>query len=920
MAQLVKKLSTRAREALANTTGKARPSSEVLRMFRRFRKLEEARIRMMHKAGEGGVAVCEARSDFIDALLKHLWQEMLLRDDALAARDLKISLVATGGYGRRHMNPHSDVDLLFLLGGNGAKVPPAVVPLVTAFITTMFDLRLPVGDKSTRTVGDTLALANEKNDVKTALIEARLVAGNEEPFEELKRRYDKECMDGRESQFLQLRQQDLVIRHGKHEDTSSVQEPNVKNGCGGLRDYHNALWMSYAKHRTTSLRDLVKLGVFPLNAVRDMERAYDFILRVRTELHYIEGRESDILTLRLQGVVATNLEYPQKKILQRIEAFMRDYYTHSGCLLHRGNELMDRFHLQARAEEKPSLVARLLRRTEKPVEHFDGFFSRDERIHAEHEKIFTEDPPRLMRLFVHTQQRHLRLSPELFQLVQRSWALINRVFRYNKAVRESFEAILSQKGDVARVLRQMHRVGFLGRYLPEFGALTNLVQHEFFHRYPADEHTLRTIDKLDELAGAPKPGMEFFQRLFHEIQDPFVLYLALILHDSGRAANQETHSDASAALADRVCRRLQIKGARRRLLMFLIDHHLTLYRTATTKSLEDPNVIAEFGGMMKNRQQLDALLVLTHADSRGTSDKSWNSWKESLILHLYQNAVRYLDDPSDYVRSVSAPLKELQAEVQRALDATYTQEIAAHFEKMPRSYFNFRSADIIVQHLQVYRQFFEKLVTGKPGDSLLPQLHWIDHPEQGCSELIVVSWDRHLLLARVAGALAAQGITILAADLYQRQDDTVLDVFRVCRTDFTPVSNDRTKARVQAGIEEAFETHAFDFSKAIAEVRKPFKGLEDMAAEVPQRVRFSNIVSPDYTVIELQALDRIGLLYDVFQVIGNAGLNICHARINTEKGVALDVIYVQDKAGHKVADQELLSDVQRKLEAAVFGS
>lgn len=919
MAQLVKKLSTRAREALGNPTNKPRSSAEVLRMFKRFLKIEEARIRIRHKAGAGGVEVCEARSDLIDTVLKLLWQEMLQREDAAEAREVKISLVATGGYGRRHMNPRSDVDLLFLLGGNGTKVPPAVVPLVTAFITTMFDLRMPVGDKSTRTVGDTLALANEKNDVKTALIEARLVAGSEEPFEELKRRYDKECMDGRETQFLLLRQQDLLARHAKHEGTPSVQEPNVKNGCGGLRDYHNALWMTYAKHRTTKLRDLVKLDVLPANAVREMERAYDFILRVRNELHYIEGRESDILTLRLQGVVATNLEYPQKKMLQRIEAFMRDYYTFSGCLLHRGNELMDRYHLQALAEEKPSLVARLLRRTQKSVEHFDGFFSRDERIHPKDDSIFAEDSGRLMRLFMHTQQRHLRLSPELFQLVQKNWALINREFRYNKAVRESFETILSQKGDVARVLRQMHRVGVLGRYLPEFGALTNLVQHEFFHRYPADEHTLRTIDKLDELAGTPKPGMEFFQKCFHEVQDPFVLYLALILHDTGRAANLETHSDASAELADRVCRRLQIKGARRRLLMFLIDHHLTLYRTATTKNLDDPKVIEEFASIVRNKQQLDTLLVMTHADSRGTSDKSWNSWKESLLLHLYHSTVRYMDDPSDYVRSVSAPLKELQGEVHRKLNATYDQEIAAHFEKMPRSYFNFRSADTIVQHIQVYRQFFEKLVTGKPGDSLLPELFWIDHPDQGCSELIVVSWDRHLLLARVAGALAAQGITILAADLYQRQDDTVLDIFRVCRTDFTPVSNDRTKARIRSSIEEAFELHTFDFSKAIAEVRKPFKGLEDMAVEVPQRVYFSNLISPDYTVIELQALDRIGLLYDVFQVIGHAGLNICHARINTEKGVALDSIYVQDKAGRKVSDKELLQDLQGQLEAAVFG-
>ena len=919
MAGLIKKLSTRAREALANTTGKARSNTEVLRVFKAFRKIEEARLRMAHKAGGGGVEICEKRSALMDAILKHLWNEVLLREDSAAARKVPISLVATGGYGRTHMNPSSDVDILFLLPGNGASLPNGITPIVSSFLTLMFDLRLPVGDKSTRTVGDTLALANQKNEVKTALIEARHIAGQEEPFEELKRRFDKECMDGRETEFLRLRQEDLLSRHAKHESTSSVQEPNVKNGCGGLRDYHNALWTSYAKQRTTDLRELVKRGILPANSLRDMERAYDFILRVRTELHYIEGRESDVLTLRLQGLVATNLGYRQKAILDRIEAFMRDYYPHSNNLLHRGNELMDRFHLQTIAEEKPSIVARLLRRTEKPVEKFDGFIARDERIHPEHDRIFKDDPARLMRLFVHTQQRHLRLSPELFQLVQKSWALINPTFRYNKEVRESFEAILSQKGEVGRVLRQMHRVGFLGRYLPEFGALTNLVQHEFFHRYPADEHTLRTIDMLDELAGAPKRGMEFFQKLFHEVQDPFVLYFALILHDSGRAANAETHTDASALLADRACRRLQIKGARRRMLMFLIDHHLTLYRDATTKNLDDPKVIAEFAAKVRNKQQLDTLLVMTYADSRGTSDKSWNSWKESLILHLYTSGVRYLNDPSDFVRSVTAPLEELQTEVSRKLDGSYDAEIAAHFTHMPRSYFNFRSAEIIAEHIRAFRAFFRKLEKGDDArECLLPELSWTDHPEQGCSELVVVCWDRHLLLARVAGALAAHGINILSADLFQRSDDVVLDVFRVARTDFTPVTNERTKARVKSAVEEAFETGTFDFSQAIAEARRPLKGMEEMIAEVPQRVFLNQNLSPQHTVVELQAFDRIGLLYDVFLAIGQLGLNIAHARINTEKGVALDAIYVQDKTGGKIEDKDLLGELKRRLDAAVF--
>ncbi len=900
---------------LSPPAGKTWSAMEVQRALKRFRKIEEARLRMLHRAGGGGVEVCEMRAALVDAALICLWDHVASQHKGTGP----ISLVATGGYGREQMNPSSDVDILLLLPGNSAQVPVGVAARVSQFLTSLWDSGFKVGDSSTRSVGETLKRANEDNQVKTALIEARLVAGESSAFEDFQKRFDRECMLGKETAFLKLRQQDLIDRHRKQGVTPFVQEPNVKTGCGGLRDYHNLLWTAYAKLRATNLRDLVKAGMLTPTSLRELSQAHDFLLRVRTELHYIEKREQDVLTLRLQGVVATNLGYRHKGMLGRIEAFMRDYYTHTRNILQRSNELMDRFHLETVEQEQRGMVLGFLarRRAGRP-EKFDGFISKNERLYPENDRIFKDDPPRLMRLFVHTQQRHLRLSPELFQLVQKSFPLVNQTFRYSKAVRDSFSAILSRKGDVARVLRQMHRVGFLGRWMPEFGALDCLVQHEFFHRYTADEHTLRTIDRLDELAGEPHESLGFFQKLFHDMQEPGILYLALLLHDTGRAANARNHSDASADLASRVCRRFQINGERRRLIMFLVDHHLTLYQTATSKNLDDPQVIEEFAKIARDRTFLDALMVMSCADSRGTSEGSWTSWKESLLRQLYNNAVRYLDDPSDYTRRITAPLLALQAEVMGNLDESYGAETAAHFACMPRSYFNFRDAAAIAQHLRLFREFFQKLAEGKANAGLLPTLEWIGHPEQGSSELVVVSWDRHLLLARIAGALAANNINILGADLFQRSDDVVLDIFRVCTANLTPVSNDRTKSRVRALIEEAFQNTDFDFSEAIKVNRAPLKEFEGVAGEVPQRIYLNTEISAEYTVLELQVLDRIGLLYDVFMAIGQHGLSVCHARINTEKGVAIDAIYLQDALGKKITDRGTLLALRETVERAVF--
>jgi [protein-PII] uridylyltransferase len=898
-----------------------RGRAETLRQAKRFLKIKEQRIKQRHRTGSfSGKEICRMRSDVIDHLARVLWEESVAALAPAVRAKLNVSVVAHGGYGRRVMSPGSDVDLTFMFPGNSGRVSNEVAQLIRDYLLYFYDLKFKVGHGA-RSVGECIALANENIETKTALMEARLITGQPKAFEEFRSRFDKECMDGREEEFLKLRQVDLSVRHTKQGDTPFVQEPHVKNGCGGLRDYQNLIWMTYARHRTLNPKDLIGLGLISKAGWKEVAQAYDFILRVRSEMHYTEKRAEDLLTLRLQGPVATNLGYRHKKLLRRIEALMHDYYTATRDLLQRSSEVMDRFHLQQleTGSQKSRLMGFLARsRKEKQQERFDGFIRKHERVYAEDPGVFKDDPERLMRLFLHTQKRHLRLSPDLFQLIQESFRLVDTSFRYNKANRETFEAILSNKGDAARTLRQMHRVGFLGRYMPEFGALTNLVQHEFFHLYTADEHTLRTLDKLDELGDPTFKGAELFQQLFHDLQQSYVLYLALLLHDAGRAANKKTHSDESTMLAAAVSRRLQIKGERRRLLLFLVDNHLLMYRTATTKSLEDPQVIEEFAAIVRTKEYLDTLLLMTYADSKGTSDKSWSGYKEASIRQLYHSTLRFMNAPADFMRNVQVPLDDLKAEVKRRLGAAFEAEVQAHFLHMPPSYFNFREAEAIAAHIRQFRQFFEQLIREEAAAGLLPVMTWEDHPDQGYSELTVVCWDRHLLLARISGALAAESINILSADLYQRADHLVLDTFRVCNTNFAAVTSKSARHRVEESVRTAFGGSQFDFSSAIAQkLGKSITMLDEIGDEIPQRIYLNNNLSPDQTVLELQLVDRLGLLYDIFMAIGKLGFSVTHARISTEKGVAIDAIYVQDENGRKLTDRAHLDALADAVHAAV---
>jgi [protein-PII] uridylyltransferase len=899
-----------------------RGRTETLKLCKRFLKLKEQRIKQRHRAGCSGVEICRMRSDVIDCIVRILWAESLAALKPEFRVQMNVSVIAHGGYGRRVMSPGSDVDLTFMLPGKSPEVSPALARFIGDFLLYFYDLKFKVG-QGTRSVTECISLANEDMQTKTALMEARFLCGDNQAFKEFRARFDKECMIGKEDAFLKLREADLTSRHAKHGGTHCVQEPHVKTGCGGLRDYQNLIWMSYAKHGTLNPEHLVDRGFMTAAGWREVSEAYDLILRTRNEMHYTERRASDVLTLRLQGFVATHLGYRHKRILRRIEAFMRDYYTATRDILQRSSEVMDRFHLQSLDDEstRRGLLSFMVRRktAQKRVEKFDRFISKNERIYAEDDDLFTEEPARLMRTFLHTQQRHLRLSPELFLLIQASFRLVNVSYRYNTSVRETFMGLLSQKGDVARVMRQMHRVGFLGRYMPEFGALTCLVQHEFFHRYTADEHTLRTLDKLDELSGPPSPAVALYQKLFHELHQPAILYLALLLHDAGRAANAKAHDAESTVMADAVCRRLQIKGERRKMLLFLVDNHLLMYRTATTTNLEDPKVIGEFAAVIKSKEYLDTLLVMTYADSKGTSEASWSGYKEASIRQLYYNTLEYLDTPADFMRRAAVPLDDVRSAVTKALGSGYELEISAHFQHMPRSYFNFREPAQIAAHIRQFRQFFIQLTQADAESGLLPVLTWEDHVEQGYSELTVTCWDRHLLLARISGALSAQGINILSADLYQRGDHLVLDMFRVCNTNFAAVTNKSARLRVEQAVKDAFLKQTFDFTPDIASTRKAIPGYDEVMTEIPQRVFLNNDLSLDQTIAELQVVDRLGLLYDLFMAIGKLNLNVTHARINTEKGVAIDAIYIQTQNDQKIRDKEALAALQEALTQAVFG-
>lgn len=899
----------------------------LLQLYRKFLKKENHRIRLLHKQGAGGVEVAQSRAVLLDVVINDLFAAAMERRASGGGRESAgelsahpLTLVASGGYGRGVLNPGSDIDLLFLLPELENAVTDEVNETVSQILLMLYDVGFKVGH-AVRTVSESIQFANQDHPTKTAMLDARFIAGDASLFDTFESSFHEGCLKGQEREYLNVRSQDIRARHKKWGRTVHLQEPNVKEGCGGLRDYHNLIWVLWVLRQSRNLHALVKEGRLTLTAYKEIENAYEFLMRVRNGLHYAQkGKSGDILTLRHQGILATEFGYPQKTILRRSEAFMRDYYFHTRNLYQHSTSLMQSFELEVVDDSTgPVPYIGFLARRRAPEEHFDGFFSRDGLIYPESMQIFAEDPNRMMRTFLHTQQRHLKFSPEIRKLFKASYALITKDFRKSRSNRETFEQILQHRGDVARILRQMHRVGFLGRYLPEFGALTDLVQHEFFHRYSADEHTLRCIDQLDALASTEDPKAGFFQQLFRDLEDPYILYLALILHDTGRAENMRHHEDASAMLASQVCTRLRIYGDRRRRLTFLVDHHLTFWRVATTRNIDDPATVAEFAQSMQNRSYLETLFLFSYVDSRATNEEAWSDWKYTLMSHLYRNTLSWFEDRDAFNEKANRPRTAQREKIIDKLDGDYREEIEAHFETMPERYFRFRGHESILRHIRLFRRFFEKVQL--PGlDSLIPVVGWEARPNEGYSLVEVVGWNRHHFLAKVAGALAARNLNILSADLFTRSDDLVIDIFRVCTTNFGPVKSDREMERVEKLLETQFGVgdQEVDFRALIGRERSPSAMQSSLEIEIPQRVFVSNSLSEQHTVLELQAQDRIGLLYDIFTALGNLEAEVVHARISTQAGAAIDRFYLVDsRSEKKITDKSRLKEIEGAIARAV---
>ena len=492
----------------------------------------------------------------------------------------------------------------------------------------LWDLGFTVGH-SCRSLSDALQMMDADSTAFTSMLEARFLAGNSGVFAEFQERMWRNLHGRRVQQYIADKLEEQVRRHQKFGGSVYLQEPNIKEGPGGLRDFHVAVWIARARHRLANVTDLSSLNLLTPVEVAQCVQDLDFLLRVRNELHYLQGGKHDVLSLQIQVPVADNLGYRDGP-KHGVEQFMQQYYRRAGGLHQLSRRVTDR------CVERPGSQVEAVMKKLRARDIGDDFVELNRQIHIlpAQQNCFRDDPVRLLKIFWYRQEMGYDLSLDAKEAIRSHLDLIDDPYRRSNRVLGFFLAILRAPRGVAETLRQMHQLGVLTAYIPEFARIACLVQFDAYHRYTVDEHTFVLMDCLEALGGTEDPRLQEFRRIAGDLRKPEILKLAILLHDIGKGEGHG-HAERGVAIAEEVLTRMGLPSGDIAAVSFLVAQHLNMAHIAERRDLDDERLIIEFARQVENEELLRMLYLLTYLDINAVGPQVWTDWKGTLLWELF---------------------------------------------------------------------------------------------------------------------------------------------------------------------------------------------------------------------------------------------------------------------------------------------
>ncbi|GBD41237.1 Bifunctional uridylyltransferase/uridylyl-removing enzyme [bacterium HR39] len=750
-----------------------------------------------------------------------------------------------------------------------------------------------------RSVEDTLRLCREDAATLTALLEPRLVWGSKRLFDELTARFRPEAIRGLEQRHVEAILEDREKRHARAGDSRYLLEPNVKEGKGGLRDLQNLLWLGRVLFDARSPADLVRHGLMSEEEERVHGRLRRALWRIRCALHFEAGRAEERLTFDLQPKVARALGYRGDE-RRRVERLMRRYYMIARDVGHLTRVVCTNLDAQGRRRRRLRLPFGRRR--------IGDFVVEDDRLSVPDPDLFAARPVAMLELFRIAQERGLDIHPRAFAAIRRHLKRIDASVREDPAANRLFLDILTSPRDPAGTLSRMHEAGVLGQFVPEFRRIEAQFQHTLYHVYTTDEHTIRAIDVLHRIEkGELADQHPLSAGIFPQVKDLRTeLYLSVFLHDIGKGRARD-HSEVGEEIARRLCPRFGLAPASTELVAWLVRHHLLMTRFAFSRDIDDPKTAEDFVAAVQSPERLRLLVLLTVADIRAVAPNAWNAWRGQLLRELYYEAIGAMTagDVAGRRRARLVARRNELADRLRALGRGEA-EVEAWLARHEDAYFLAFEVEELVEHARAIAAAEER------GEPLVLQFRPEAFPAR--TRLFVFAPDHPGLFMRIAGALAASGTSILDARIFTTRDGMALDVldFQDPETR-TAVDDPGRLSRIRANLEGAIRG-GLDVESRLRGRRIP---RHVALFRVEPRVRIDNAGSRTSTVVEVQARDRPGLLYDLARAFLEQKVSIKSAHITTYGERAVDVFYVRDLYGMKLTRRPRIESLERALLEAI---
>lgn len=852
-------------------------------------------------AKDGSGLNCAERISYIqDQLITIIFEAVTVK--LYPAASAQVSVTAVGGYGRGTLAPGSDIDLLFLLPSKNTEEMRKAVEFL---LYVLWDLGFKVGH-ATRTVDECIALSKQDMTIRTAVLEMRFICGRKLLSDELQHRFDAEIISHGAEDFITAKLAERDQRHQKAGDTRYLVEPNVKEGKGGLRDIQTLFWITKYHYRVRDTEQLIKLGVLSRGEWRLFQKAEDFLWAVRCQMHFLTGKAEERLSFDIQREIAANLGYHNRPNLSAVERFMKHYF-----LVTKDVGDLTRILCAALEEEqaKPApgitgVIGRFRRRVRK-LPGSSEFVEDQGRIALADPEVFKRDPVSIIRMFHVADLHGLEYHPDALQAITRSLYLIDDRIREDAEANRLFLSILTSRLEPALTLRRMNEAGVLGRFIPDFGKIVAMMQFSMYHHYTVDEHLIRAVEALSDIdKGRFAEEHPLANKLMPSIEEREALYVAVLLHDIAKG-RQEDHSIAGARVARKLGPRFGLKPKQVELVAWLIDQHLLMSMVAQTRDLHDRKTVTDFADKVQSLDRLKALLVLTICDIRAVGPGVWNGWKGQLLRTLYYETELLLSGGFSEV-SRKERAKAAEEALAKALESWSQKDRKTYSKLHYQPYLLSVVLEDQVRHAHFIRD------ADKGGKALATMVRTDSF--RAITEITVLAPDHPRLLSIIAGACAAAGSNIADAQIYTTSDGRALDSILINR-EFQDDEDELRRAATVCRMIEDVLSGKKRLPEVIATRAKSRK--KNKTFIVHPSATISNALSNKFTVIEVEGLDRTGLLADITMALADLSLDIHSARITTFGEKVIDTFYVTDLVGQKVTNENRQGTIVQRLKTVL---